>query len=99
MRQFCKFVLSVAIWICAVCAMGAEQSKLAIYGSGANSEPLEDILTAELSALNSVTVVERRDLNKLVQEQSLDGLSSRAFANAGTILNANGVVILEVRKV
>src|SRR5690242_15444723 len=100
MRRLAKIAFSISVAICTIGALcAADQSKLAIYSADANGEPLADVLTAELSALNGVTVVERRELNRLVQEQSVSGLSSRAFANAGTILNANGIVILESRKV
>lgn len=59
--------------------------------------PLGDVLTAALSGLTNVVVLERAEIQKVIREQELSLTQPAAVLQAGRLLKAEGLVMLEKR--
>jgi hypothetical protein len=72
-------------------------AKIAIVSAGSEVEKFGDLLTATLSPLTNVTLVERAQIQKVIQEQSLALTQPQSFVKAGRLLGAEGLILLERR--
>ena len=72
-------------------------AKIAIISADSEVEKFGDLLTATLSALTNVTVVERAQIQKVMQEQALALTQPQALVKAGRLLGAEGLILLERR--
>lgn len=96
LRPFWK-ILFALIWLVAAARMDAKELRVAVFSPDGDRET-EDLCIVTVSTLPDVRVVERRELNKLLDEQTLrralGSLQTRAYA--GQLSGAE--VVLSVRK-
>ena len=79
---------------------GAEvpTTKFVISAAPEVGNAIADLLTAELAALPGVVVLERQNLAKIAAEQKLGSDLSPNLVRLGALLGADGIVVIEGRK-
>lgn len=79
---------------------GAEvlNTKLVISATPEIGNTVADLLTVELGALPGVVMLERESLARIAAEQTLALASSQSLVKLGALLGADGVVVIEGRK-
>lgn len=91
--------LFLAVFVLAFLSDGGicrAQTRLAIIAESPDLSPAADILTAELSKDDHVAILERAQIAKILQEQSLAATQSanKDYIKVGRLLNADGLLIL-----
>jgi hypothetical protein len=81
-------------------ARGAEATatKLVISAAAEIGDTVADLLTVELGALPGVVMLERESLARIAAEQKLASGSSQSLVKLGALLGADGIVVIEGRK-
>ena len=94
------FVLVVLFFAGAGQILASESGaiRLAVSATGGPAAELSDLLTTELAAMPGVTMLERAELDKVVREQAVTSTSSAALVKAGAVLGADGIIVLDARK-
>lgn len=91
----CVFAL---LALSVVCAAGAE-TRLAIISPDPASEPLSDLLTAELSQEGGLVILERAELNRAWREASLKDLGAGSLKKAGALIQADALAIVDAHPI
>jgi hypothetical protein len=81
-----------AFWLC---AQTNETVKLAIVAASPDASEVCDLLTAQLSANDSVRLLERDQIDKIYREQGTSA-ENRDDLKLGRLLGADGLLILDV---
>ena len=78
--------------------LGAAPARLAIIAESQEMQTATDLLTATLSTVDGLTLLERGQIEKVRQEQQLTALSTKNSVKLGQVLGADGVLVLKLDK-
>src|ERR1700722_8172542 len=70
--------------------------RLAILGDDPKVSTAADLLTVEFSTKTKVTLLERDQITKVLNEQTLSTTGGHDYLKLGQILGADGIIILQM---
>ena len=82
------------ILLCGLSAQAAD-TRLGLVTLGGKTDDLADLLTAELSKLPGVELVERRELRRIMEEQGLSSMTSANAVKLGKLARADALLLMD----
>ena len=76
-------------------AVHAADTRLGLIPLSGKADDLADLLTAELSKLPGVEMVERRELRRIMEEQGLSSMTSANAVKLGKLARADALLLME----
>ncbi|MEW6303285.1 MAG: CsgG/HfaB family protein [Verrucomicrobiota bacterium] len=84
------FTLAVSLQV------SAQDIRIGILASDALAQPGADLLTAALTSTPGIAILERTELNKILQEQAVNAVGKQAdLLQVGKLAGADGLIVME----